>query len=490
MRKNWLIYIALLFSGVASAQSIVCEKQGLTAVTLDEGFAAVKFVSHQADWVITPVQVQKNDVAIPCTMSADGKMYTYEFHTNIVGAPERTYVLGRRGSAITDQCVVKSLRRGFCVTYSLEEQKDSLQRMELQPGKTSRYMVKGAENKACVELTTVVGELKVSTPWTINETKSDNGARVISVIVDVEALTTMKQELDSLSQKLDDLEKAGRYSEMESLMALVDKKSAEYDSKSEIYIGGDGIKTITVPLADLTKKELRRYVVISITESYDMLLAHARKLRDERVSHTESSYYDAARIAYDKALEHKDIPYDQISVVREERNDMAFLRKKSYFAELAQTKADDAKKANGWESADVYKYLMARGRFLKDILDVHPEITGFRKLYEENQKLVLDHPGSTGNDTITTPVHRQVISGRVVKGSSFLLSVGGLRVFSAKKYEKNKDEDLVEIGKTKSDGSFRIPLKESTHYILFEGERKSHAIDEKTGNMGTLTLEH
>jgi hypothetical protein len=78
----------------------------------------------------------------------------------------------------------------------------------------------------------------------------------------------------------------------------------------------------------------------------------------------------------------------------------------------------------------------------------------------------------------------------VVKGSSFLLSVGGLRVFSAKKYEKNKDEDLVEIGKTKSDGSFRIPLKESTRYILFEGERKSHAIDEKTGNMGTLTLEH
>jgi hypothetical protein len=490
MKRSLLIYFALLFSGVASAQSIVCEKQGLTAVTLDEGFAAVKFVSHQADWVITPVQVQKNDVAIPRTMSADGKTYTYEFHTNIVGAPERTYMLGRRGSAITDQCVVKSLRRGFCVTYSLEEQKDSLQRMELQPGKTSRYMVKGAENKACVELTTVVDELKVSTPWTINETKSDNGARVISVIVDVEALTAMKQELDSLSQKLDDLEKAGRYSEMESLMALVDKKSAEYDSKSEISIGGDGIKTIIVPLADLTKKELRRYVVISITESFDMLLAHARKLRDERVSHTESSYYHAALTAYDKALKSNDIPKDKSSAIQEESNDMRFLRQNSFFAERAQVIVDKMEEKYGWESDSVYKYLSFRCEALKRIVEKHPEITGFRKMYEESEEIVSNHPKYKVTETVTTTVHRQVISGRVVKGSSFLLSVGGLRVFSAKKYEKNKDEDLVEIGKTKSDGSFRIPLKESTRYILFEGERKSHVINENTGNMGTLTLEH
>jgi hypothetical protein len=221
-----------------------------------------------------------------------------------------------------------------------------------------------------------------------------------------------------------------------------------------------------------------------------MLLAHARQLREEHETHTESSYFDAARMAYDKALEHKDIPYDQISTIREERNEMAFLRKKSYFAERAQVKADEAKKTNGWESQEVYKYLMGRSKFLKDILDVHPEMTGFKKLYEENEKIVSKHPLFVETDTITTTGRRQVISGRVVKGSSFLLSVGGLRVFSAKKYEKNKDDDLVEIGRTKSDGSFNIPLIKSTRYILFEGERKSRIIDENTGNMGTLILEH
>ena len=48
----------------------------------------------------------------------------------------------------------------------------------------------------------------------------------------------------------------------------------------------------------------------NLEKSFDELLAIAREYYTNYPSHTESSYYDAARIAYDNAINHNDCPLD------------------------------------------------------------------------------------------------------------------------------------------------------------------------------------
>lgn len=484
--------LAFAASLSATAQTIICEKQGRSeAPDLGDNMACVAFHSTLGDWVIQPI---KADRALPRRRSDDGRGYVYEFLADVSVDKERTYILSRRGSAITDQCVAKGLRKGYRVVYSLTEQADTLQRIEARQGGGAGLYSEA--DKACVEITTTMDNLSLKSGWPVKESRAANGARQLEVVVNLKTLKTVKAELDSLNRLLAVKDKETDYlneaalTELGRLESEVETCDSIYTSLATLTIGGAGIKPLPVSLTDLGNKERRRYAVVALTESFDALLAHARSMRDGRGSHIDYGYYDAACIAYDKAIGHKDAPQSELETLRNERNDMAAVRKLVWLMGRAQELADKAEREHGFNSDAVYKNLLARCNVAKKLMADYPDLQGVQEVHDTTYSRLLSHPSSQNHTSETVTVQRQVISGKVVKGTSFLLNVSGLRVYAvsvpgrikAKNYKK-------EIGKIGQDGSFRIVLPEPTSYIYIEGEKESRPISPTTADMGTLVLE-
>lgn len=474
------------------AQTILCEKQGSFGVSdLGDGMASVVFQSNLGDWVIKPI---KADRVVDCRRSDDGKSYVYEFLADVSKDRERTYVLSRRGSAVTEQCVVKNLRNGYRVIYQLSEQADTLQRIEAQ--QSSSMGLYSVQNKACVEITTTIKNLKLSTGWPVKESAAINGARQLDVVVNVHTLDTLKNKLNLLKEQLAVKDKEIDYlnenamKELGQLENTVEKYDSIYISLATLTIGGAGIKPLPISLTDLKNKERRRYAVVALTESFEDLLGYARSLRDGHNSHIDDGYYDATCIAYDNAIAHKDAPQSQLESLRKERNDVALMRNLLRLMRRAQELANEAERKQGAESEAVYKNLMARCNIAKKIMADYPEIEGVQEVYNSTHPRLLAHPLSKITTTETVTVQRQVISGKVVKGPSFLLNVSGLRVYAVSFSGKVRNSDYKkEIGRIRQDGSFRIVLSEPTNYIYIEGEKESRPISSDTSEMGTLVLE-
>ena len=484
--KLTILVVCLAAFGVeTSAQSIVCKKLSAKAESnLGENTASVMFVSPKGDWVIKSLKEEK---PLDSRRNPDGAGFVYESLVDVSTYKECTFILGRQGSAITDQCVSKGLRSGMRVIYSIDEEADTLSRIEAQRNNaTGVYPDAG---KGCVEITTTLNNLNVVTDWPKTEDKSVNGARVIKVVVDVERLGIMRGELDSLSQVMQQMEKDNDYLNMAPLAERLNSVQAQYDRYEEITLGGKGVKPLALSLADLAMKERRRYAVIAITESFEALLAHARALRAAIPQHVDNGHYDATRIAYDKALEHKDAPPADLETIRNERNEVAALRKMIWLMWRAGDMAAEAEKTQGLESEEVYKKLLAKYNIAGKLIKENPQIQGLQAVREETYERLKKHPMFYNKTEVVETHHRQVITGKVVAGDNFYMSVPGLRVYSVRYPGKIKSGDAKqEIGRIKPDGTFSIALPEPTSYIYIEGEKMSRHIDSTTSDMGTLVL--
>lgn len=484
-----LMTMLVMLSMTAMGQSIVCKKQGTKAdATLEANLSAITFVSSLGDWSIASIKKLEGDVDITKTKDSNGK-YLYEYRANVSEDYERTFILGRKGSAITTQCVAKSLRKGYRTTYELEEEADTLMRVEAQPN--GDFGVYPQEGKACVEITTSLEIISVKTDWSVKEETTANGARRFTIVIEPDRLKQLKTAIDALRKESKQLEDAGEFLKIEAVDKQLEEKEAAYDKLESIAITGKGVKTLMLPIADIGIKEKRRYAVIAITESFESLLDHARTLKGQMNSHLDFGFYDATVIAYDKAINHKDAPTEQLEGLRNERNGIASIRKYIYLMGKAQEKADAAEKEKGAEAEEVYKNLSARCKIAQILLESNPEINGLQEVYNNTLARLEKHPMFKERIQEKVTEKRQVLTGKVVKGSSFLMNIAGLRVFAVNLPGKIKDKDYKkEIGKIAADGSFRIVLVEPTPYIYIEGELKSRRISPTTSNMGTLILEH
>lgn len=470
MKKILFLLLSICLTAQLSyGQTIICEKQGSTAAQLGEGNAAVTFVSTQPDWVITPI---KGDVKQPKSKTSDGKKFVYEFRMDVSRDHERTYILGRKGSAITEQCVVKSLRPGIRVTFNLEEHADTLHRIEAKQASTPG--VYPVEGKACVEITTSVKKLEVITRWEKEEKTSANGARVINVIVDVKYLGQLEVKRDSLAALMKYLEDADDYEKMETVMETINNLEEEYNALAELNIGGRGIKSVPIQLTDLSVKEKRRYAVVSITETFETFLAKAREFFVNYPSHTESSFYDAAKIAYDNAIKHNDCPFNLRDSLRAEYDLMADLRRNTYLVEAAEKKAKEFEREKGFDSDEVFKYLGGEIGFIDRILKAHPEMAVFNSLRSDVAQKLGRHPKSKikdGEEVIMRK--RETISGTVsFKNEYMAIPFERMKIYATSSSEIKNGQSRM-IGKVNADGTFNVVKPDGINplYIYVSGEK-------------------
>lgn len=514
MRFFTVAAIVFAVSFKVAAQTIICEKQGapVEASGLDAGMASIVFRSTLGDWIIK--QKQKHDGDVECRYHKEGKENVYEFLVDVSKASERTYTLNRPGNLITGECVVKGLRKGYRVIYNLSEQaEDNLQRIEANQVEGGSFF---EENSACVEITTEIKNLTLTTGWQVKESAAPNGARILEAFVNLQDLNNKKAELDSLNTlltkkkeecerlykayfaKVDRVENADNDTimlknaerEIKALELEVAKADSIYKRFATLTIGGAGIKPLSIDLTDLALKKLYRYTVKALTESFDDLLRSARSYRDGKNSHTEFGYYEAGRLAYENAMRHKDAPHSQLESLQDELNQFLDVRQYIWYLHRAQVLADSVEQEQGTEAEGVYKNLMVRCNVAKKIMQLYPEIEGVQEIYNSTHLRLSAHPLYKNRMTETVTVQRQVISGKVVKGPSFLFNVSGLRVYAVSFSGKVKNSDYKkEIGRIRQDGSFRIVLTEPTKYIYIEGEKVSRPITPDTSEMGTLVLE-
>lgn len=483
-RHLFVSIVTLLSASALQAQTIECKKQGAaSAADVQSGTAAVRFVSTQGDWVITP---ETNDKAQPVTRK--GNKYIYDFSTQLTANRESSFQMGRKGSAITERCVAKGLRSGFRTTFELEEIADTLRRIEVQhddsPG---GYFVEG---KAYVEFSTSIKDLNIESAWPKTEKASATGARIVSFVIDVAQLDKMSADLANAQKELEALGDDYLNPKMDELDNKIQSLQEQLDRYAVIYLGGNGIKGVDIQLAGIKAKEKRRYPVIALTDSYDGLIQQAKDMWDQRSQHTDPAFYAKICEIYEKAISHKDAPKDKLDDLKFELDMVKSIRKDLFMAERFSQEIERAKAQYGKDSEQVYKFLGGRYRALSMVNDRFPEVEGVDKMRAEVLEQMNSHPLGSNAEQVTITRHRQHITGRAVKGENFIRDLHGIGIFAVDSPKEVKSSTKrMRLGAVKADGTFDFYLPKPVEYIYFDGETYPRSITKETSDMGTITLE-
>lgn len=297
--KHILTALFTFLSLAAGAQTIECTKVGTEVQAGIIGAnAMVRFVSADDRWVIKPV-VKKNVKDGEMKHSVVAGRHCYDFLVDVMNDRERTYIISKEGSPLSEQVVTKNLRRGTCVTYNIQEIADTLDRIELQENGSRGVYPK--DGYACVEITTAIEGLKVGTAWAMTEKKTASGVRAVEVIVNVSEMKAVKAQIDSLAAVVADMEAKGDYINMEGVLKQQEEKEKWYASHTSIELGGEGIKALSLPLTDISQKERLRYAVVA------MKMSECLSLMDEAATLFKNMKYGEAKKVYTSALQSKDV---------------------------------------------------------------------------------------------------------------------------------------------------------------------------------------
>ena len=240
-----------------------------------------------------------------------------------------------------------------------------------------------------------------------------------------------------------------------------------------------GTIEFTMPIEKLCVYQVMLNVP-NLTDSYENMIAVAREYYNNYPSHTESSFYDAARIAYDNAIEHHDCPLAEREKIRAERDTMASLRRNTYLIESAQAKAKQYENEKGFGCDEVYKYLGGVVRFADRILGYHPEVVGILNIKEQAVSRLSQHPRGKKEAGSTIVVHqREIISGNVsFKNEYMSIPFDKMHVFATSS-PKIKEGQSRMIGNVRADGTFSVVRPDGipTLYIYVTGEKdKAHFV--------------
>lgn len=229
--------------------------------------------------------------------------------------------------------------------------------------------------------------------------------------------------------------------------------------------------------------------VPNLTASYDELISIAKEYYDNYPKHIESSYFEAARLAYDKAIEHNDCPQDMRDAIRAERDTMASLRRNTYLIEAAETKAKQFEKEKGFNCDEVYKYLSGELRFANRILRSHPEITGINDIKEHVLARLQTHPKGQNIVETSVTMNRETISGSIsFKNEYMAIPFQNMRVF-ATSTPNIKSGQSRKIANVKADGTYSAVKPDGIDplYIYVTGEKDdAHYVPKGTTSMDII----
>jgi hypothetical protein len=229
--------------------------------------------------------------------------------------------------------------------------------------------------------------------------------------------------------------------------------------------------------------------VPNLSESYDELISIAKEYYNNYPAHTESSYFDAARLAYDKVIEHNDCPQDMRDAIRAERDTMASLRRNTYLIEAAEAKAKQFEKEKGFNSDEVYKYLSGELRFTNRILSSHPEITGVKDIKDNVLARLQNHPKGQNIVETTVTKQRETISGTIsFKNKYMAIPFQNMHVFATSS-PNIKDGQSRKIANVKADGTYSAVKPDGINplYIYVTGEKDdAHYVSQGTTSMDII----
>lgn len=174
------------------------------------GKASAVFVSSMEDLVI--VSNKKED---KFTQKKNGQVYEYETQIDITDG-DRTFKVMRKNTALTAEVKKIFTKKNQRYYFKVEAVANPIILNE-QGGRAEAYLVDG---KACVEFTTAIENLKVKhpqgLPCTIQRSKSEAGAYVTSVIVDMvvfdklrNAMTKATEEYNTQDEKIQKMGEEG-----------------------------------------------------------------------------------------------------------------------------------------------------------------------------------------------------------------------------------------------------------------------------------------
>ncbi len=214
-------------------------------------------------------------------------------------------------------------------------------------------------------------------------------------------------------------------------------------------------------------------IEVPLTEkSFDDLLGDARKYYVERAHNVRFNYYDAAKIAYDRAIEHNDCPFDLRDTLKTERTDVLFLRKYTHHHESACDSVAKYTRLRGADSDEVFKWLTADAKILELILQKHPELTGLQTALADVKARVASHPKSKKTVAQQVTVQKQQVSGTITLDDDLTIPLQTISIYASPVSEVKRDDRsrLQLLGRADAQGRFHVIMPPNMHYIITSAE--------------------
>lgn len=466
MKKILYLLASILLSLPIQAQNeLTIDKEKMQEADVNlGGKSGVDFIARTKDLII---KTNNPSDAIPEAKSNGKGEYIYSMLLDITTSKERRFNISRKGTTfMTDPLVKKGLKPNHKLTFLVEGLASWQTFLELvkQSMHGAAHFVQG---EACIEFTTELSDLKVEPSkhlkYKINHSKSATGANVIQVIIDTHALKANKEGNQAVYQDI---------------------------LKNTIKVYGEGTNVVQMPAADMETVGSNVKIPYTVSPAiktafkeatFDELITTAREYWADYPQHAESSFYDAARIAYDKALGHKDCPQGQLEAIRAERDTMASIRRTTYLMEMADKKARQFESEKGFESDEVYRYLGGEARFADRILQYHPEIKKVQQIRDELIARLQKHPkGQNVTEEVVTK-QRETLSGRVsFKNEYMAMPFSKMRVYATTSPTIQSGQSHY-IGKVNEDGTYSVVKPDNIKplYIYVTGEKdNAHLVNE------------
>ncbi len=283
------------------------------------GKASAVFVSSMEDLVI--VSNKKED---KFTQKKNGQMYEYETQIDITDG-DRTFKVMRKNTALTAEVKKIFTKKNQRYYFKVEAVANPIILNE-QGGRAEAYLVDG---KACVEFTTAIENLKVKhpqgLPCTIQHSKSEAGAYVTSVIVDMvvfdklrDAMTQAAEEYGTQDEKIQKMGEKGieipeaEWQKLDELQKKADATDVAFNSISSLTVYTDNSNYLSVSIRDLSVKQKLLYGILPLLEkveiynrSYDQYVGSALEAEKSRKFNTAKEFYEQGANAIDATEEEK-----------------------------------------------------------------------------------------------------------------------------------------------------------------------------------------
>lgn len=190
-------------------------------------------------------------------------------------------------------------------------------------------------------------------------------------------------------------------------------------------------------------------------------------------AHAEEAEKDflSAATHYKEARTHSDCPKDQETELEALVQEMYKWRKIDFMANKFMNDADRVENSKGFENDSVFIYNRGAIRCLNDLLEKYPDYLPYLRKKEELEIKLEKHPMNFQTKVQTKIVRHQVITGKGYEGGIDIFAA-----YSSKKNTKAKDR----IGRTRSDGTFRIVLENKLEFLYFYGDKEATPITSET----------